>query len=294
LKLLLGIEVIMGDRSGASSEFQSVSGLNCDVRAGITLGRIAIYPLKSFDPILVDAAHVLANGALEHDRRFALVDSAGRFVNAKRTALIHTLQVQLDPTTRTLTARRRSDETLFEWQIDSQRPSVERWFSECLSTDVTLVEDDAGGFPDDGEAAGPTVVSTRTLQTVAAWFPGLNLDLVRLRFRANLETSAAEPFWEDRLFGDSPNSARPFRIGDVILAGTNPCQRCVVPSRDPATGMIWPGFSKHFSDLREAQLPAWAPRGRFDHFHRLTVNTRLLDRGSGLIRIADPLELIEP
>lgn len=257
-----------------------------------TLTRIAIHPLKSFDPILVDSASVLANGALQHDRRFAFVDSAGRFVNAKRTALIHALQVQLDPDARTLTVKRRCDETALQWQIDSERTAVERWFSEYFSVDVTLVEDDAGGFPDDGEATGPTVVSTESLQTVASWLPGLTIDQVRLRFRANLEFSAAEPFWEDRLFGTAADTARSFRIGDVLLAGTNPCQRCVVPSRDPVTGEIWPEFSRRFSQYRSEQLPAWAPRGRFDHFYRLTVNTRLIDRGGGLVRIGDPVELV--
>ncbi len=257
-----------------------------------TLTRIAIHPLKSFDPILVDSAPVLANGALQHDRRFAFVDSAGRFVNAKRTALIHSLQVVLDPGTRTLTAKRRSDETTHQWQIDAQRPAVERWFSEYFSVDVTLVEDDAGGFPDDAEATGPTVVSTQTLQAVADWFPGLTIDQIRLRFRANLEISAAEPFWEDRLFGAATDTARPFRIGDVLLAGTNPCQRCVVPSRDPVTGAIWPEFSRQFSQHRSEQLPAWAPRGRFDHFYRLTINTRLIGPSGGLIRIGDPVELV--
>ncbi len=256
-----------------------------------TLTRIAIYPLKSFDPILVDSAPVLANGALQHDRRFAFVDSAGRFVNAKRTALIHSLRVVLDPGTRTLTVRRRTDETARQWQIDAERPAVERWFSEYFSIDVTLVEDD-DGFPDDGEATGPTVVSTQTLQAVADWFAGLTIDQTRLRFRANLEISAAEPFWEDRLFGTATDTARPFHIGDVLLAGTNPCQRCVVPSRDPVTGAIWPEFSRQFSQYRSEQLPAWAARGRFDHFYRLTVNTRLIGRGSGLIRIGDAVELV--
>ena len=256
------------------------------------VSRIAIHPLKSFDPILVESAQVLANGALQHDRRFALVDSAGRFINAKRTPLIHSLCVQLDPGTRTLTATQRTGEIPRQWQIDSQRPDLERWFSAYFSMDVTLVEDDAGGFPDDGAAPGPTVVSTATLQAIAEWFPGLTVDQVRLRFRANLEIAAAEPFWEDRLFGTAPDSVRPFRVGDVLLAGTNPCQRCVVPSRDPVTGSIWPGFSQQFSQRREEQLPPWAPRGRFDHFYRLAVNTRLIGRGSGVIRIGDPVELM--
>ena len=259
-----------------------------------TLDKILIYPLKSFDPIVVVEAHVLANGALQYDRQFAFVDSAGKFVNAKRTALIHPLQVRLDPVTRTLVARKRSDASTRQWHIDSGRSGLERWFSEYFTLDVTLQEHDAGGFPDDVEATGPTVVSTATLETVASWFPGLTIDQVRLRFRANLEIGGVEPFWEDCLFGSGAGVARPFQIGDVLLAGTNPCQRCVVPSRDPATGQVLPEFARRFSQLRAAQLPAWAARDRFDHFYRLTVNTRLIGRGSGRIQVGDSTELQAP
>lgn len=255
------------------------------------LSRIAIYPLKSFDPILVDEAEVLSNGGLQHDRRFALVDSAGKFVNAKRTPLVHRLEVLLDPVARTLSVGIRTDESRQRWQIDSERDLVERWFSEYFGTDVTLVENTDGGFPDDLEAPGPTIVSQATLQSVAGWFGGLSLDQVRLRFRANLELTDCDSFWEDRLYGASDGVARAFRLGEVILAGTNPCQRCVVPTRDAATGEVWPEFSKRFAALRDAQLPDWAPRARFNHYYRLAVNTRLISNGSGRIRIGDPVEL---
>ena len=257
-----------------------------------TLTRIAIYPLKSFDPILVREVRVLANGALEYDRRFAFVDSMGAFVNAKRTALIHPLQVHLDPVTRTLTAGRRTDDTLQQWNLDLQRSDIEHRFSRYFSMDVTLRESVTGGFPDDGEAAGPTIVSMASLQAVADWFPGLTVDQVRLRFRANLEVEGVEPFWEDRLFGSVANTARPFKIADVLLAGTNPCQRCVVPSRDPESGDVWPQFARQFSEYRAAKLPAWAPRERFDHFYRLTVNTRLIAPGSSRIQVGDNVELL--
>ena len=60
------------------------------------LARIAIYPLKSFDPLPVNEAVVLPNGALQHDRQFALVDPTGKFINAKRTPAVHGLVLELD------------------------------------------------------------------------------------------------------------------------------------------------------------------------------------------------------
>src|SRR5205085_3132039 len=119
----------------------------------------------------------------------------------------------------------------------------------------------------------------------------LTLDQVRLRFRANLEIGDVEPFWEDRLFG-AAGAVQPFRIGPVLLGGTNPCQRCVVPSRDPATGEIWPEFARQFAQQRAALLPAWSRRDRFDHFYRLTVNTRLIAETTEHLRIGDAIKLV--
>lgn len=259
-----------------------------------TLSKIAVYPLKSFDPIHVTEAHVLPNGALEHDRRFAFVDSSGKLVNAKRFATIHPLEVKLDPTSRTLCVRLKSDDKTSIFDIDSHRQELDRWFSDYFAMGVTLVESTVGGFPDDDEAPGPTIVSTSSLQLVTEWFAGMTLEEVRLRFRANLEIADVEQFWEDRLFNSKNSGDRLFRIGGVLFGGSNPCQRCVVPSRDSVTGKVWPEFAKKFSELRAASLPTWAARDRFDHFYRLTVNTRLVNPGNCILRTGDPVELIEP
>ncbi|MEK6260706.1 MAG: MOSC domain-containing protein, partial [Planctomycetota bacterium] len=101
-----------------------------------------------------------------------------------------------------------------------------------------------------------------------------------------------EPFWEDRLFrADSTHPLQPFRIGSVMFEGTNPCQRCVVPSRDPSTSEVWPEFARRFAELREQHLPLWATRERFNHFYRLTTNTRGVGSSGGLIRVGYSVEL---
>ena len=164
------------------------------------------------------------------------------------------------------------------------------------------------GFPDDGLAAGPTIVSTASLEAVCEWFPGMALDEARRRFRTTLEidaTSGAEPrhanghlalaerlpaFWEDQLFADSESSVVRFKIGDVAFEGSNPCARCPVPARDSQTGTNDDGFQKRFTDLRRAQLPPWAPAERFDHFYRLATNTRVPSTECGkLLRLGDSL-----
>jgi len=63
----------------------------------------------------------------------------------------------------------------------------------------------------------------------------MTTDQTRARFRANLEVDGVPPFWEDQLYGQRGTTVR-FSIGDFLFDGVNPCQRCVVPARDPITG----------------------------------------------------------
>ncbi|MGQ0634918.1 MAG: MOSC domain-containing protein [Planctomycetaceae bacterium] len=254
------------------------------------LARILIYPLKSFDPIEVSEATVLPDGALEHDRQFALFDSEGRVVNGKRTLAVHRLRTQFDLAAGTITLEAGAARRTF--RLDADRAALEAWLSEHLGTPLTLRENRDGGFPDDGESPGPTVISTPTLVEVAGWFPGLTLDEVRLRFRANLEIDGVEPFWEDRLYGEEGDAVA-FQIGSVSFLGTNPCQRCVVPTRSPFTGARTAEFTSLFEERRYEALPFWATRSRFDHFYRLATNTRPASRAGGVIRVGDEVRIAE-
>jgi uncharacterized protein YcbX len=251
------------------------------------LAHILIYPIKSFDGVAVESARVLPSGALEHDRRFALIDADGRPLNAKRTAQMHLLRSRFDLTTGKVTIAGHGEPRTFSLATD--RTVLAAWLSDFFGMPLRLEENAAAGFPDDTEAPGPTVISTATLEAVASWFPGLTLDEVRRRFRANLEIEGVEPFWEDRLYSEEGQSV-PFQIGPVRLEGTNPCQRCVVPTRSPDTAERYENFAKIFEHHRQATLPDWATRSRFNHFYRLAVNTRPGARG-GEVRVGDAVDL---
>ena len=197
------------------------------------------------------------------------------------------------------------------------------WFSVFFEQQI-IVRYSENGFPDDTIASGPTIVSTASLQAVCEWFPpspkgfpGISLEEARQRFRATLEIDAscsagrapfARPaalsassvahaksemlpaFWEDQLFGEDERSVVRFKIGDVNFEGSNPCARCPVPPRNPLTGENLDGFQKRFSQLRESTLPPWSPRPRFDHFYRLSTNTRVAPTEANKpLRLGDPL-----
>jgi uncharacterized protein len=237
------------------------------------LSKILIYPIKSLDGVEVTQATILPGGALNHDREFALFDQQGRVVNGKRTAKIHTLRSSYDLTARTVALRiQDSDRPAETFHLDADRSPLESWFSDFFGYAVTLQQNLHRGFPDDTDASGPTVVSVGTLQTIADWFPELSLKEVRDRFRTNLEIADAPPFWEDQLFGEAGQQVA-FQIGQVTLLGNNPCQRCVVVTRDAATGEAYPNFQKQFVAQRRATLPTWTTPSRFNHFYRLTLNT---------------------
>lgn len=242
----------------------------------VRVTRITIYPMKSLAGIEVSNAAVLDGGVLQFDRRWAIMDRQGKFVNGKRTSRIHELVADFDLTKTSIRIGSRDDDSQTAFSLVDERAGLGRWLSKFFGYEVSVVENSEVGFPDDLEAPGPTVISTETLAEIASWFDGLTLDDVRHRFRANIELATSGPFWEDCLFG-SANSPVHFRMGNVCFEGTNPCARCVVPSRDPNFGTVYPGFAAEFAKRREASLPSWTEPTRFDHFYRAAVNTRLVE-----------------
>jgi MOSC domain-containing protein len=236
------------------------------------LSRILIYPVKSLEPVSVDQISVLKSGALAGDRAFGLFDAEDKFVNGKRHPRVHHLRSAYDPVTYTLTLSRADSSSSSQFHIDRQRSELHEWLTEFFGFPVTLKHNSEVGFPDDLDCPGPTIISTATLTEVAGWFPPLDAAQLRLRLRANLELSASAPFWEERLYAAKGMRVR-FRIGDVLFHGNNPCQRCVVPPRDPLTGEGYPNFAKIFAERRKQTLPVWAEASRFNHYYRLAINT---------------------
>jgi uncharacterized protein len=254
------------------------------------LARIDIFPVKSLDGVSVAQARVLESGALKGDRTYALFDAQNRCVNAKRNAAIHRLRSTFSDDGGLITIAVDGHDSVATFHLQDQRPALEAWLGDYFQQPVTLQENCDLGFPDDTNAAGPTVISTATLEAVAPWY-GISLDDARRRFRTNLEIDGVPAFWEDQLFGADDSPVR-FAIGDVVLEGINPCQRCIVPTRDALTGTATPNFQKTFAQQRVATLPAWAPTLRFNHFYKLAVNTNIANQEGQHLNVGDGVRLI--
>jgi hypothetical protein len=234
-----------------------------------TLERIFIYPIKSMDGVSVNQATIGVAGSLAGDREFAFLDEKGDFVNGKRYPKMIQIRARFDLGTRRVTLRLSGTAV---YSLDDDRAELSRAVGSFLGVKIALESNPAGGFPDDTEAHGPTVISRETLSEVARWFPGLSQAQMLLRFRPSIVIGECEPFWEDRLVAPQGTTV-PFSLGDVSINGAKACQRCAVPSLDPMSAQAYPQFQRIFVARREQFLPEWAERARFDHFYRLAVNT---------------------
>jgi uncharacterized protein YcbX len=249
------------------------------------LGRISIFPIKSLDGISVQSVKFTAGGILENDRVFAIYDTEGKVVNGKRTARVHDLRSQFDPQIREVRLWQK-DESPAQFPLDDLT-SLGKWLSGFFGVAVEVCQETEKGFPDDREAFGPTIVSEASLRAVQSWYDGLTLESVRRRFRTNLELIDGEAFCEDRLFGTA-GELKPFQIGDVKFFGHNPCQRCVVPTRDPDSGQGVANFQKSFMEQRKNSRPEWSNATRFNHFYRFAINTSVPPSEAGKeLRVGD-------
>ncbi len=251
------------------------------------VARLFVYPIKSLDPVAVDRVTILESGALKGDRTWAIFDRADNFVNGKRHQKIHALRSEFELATNVLSLRIQGTEQTVTFDLQQESEAVCNWLETYFVFPVKIKQNLSMGFPDDTVSPGATIISTATLEAISSWYPELDTEDIRRRFRANVEIAGVPAFWEDRLF-TTPEQTVKFKVGNVEFVGVNPCQRCVVITRDPETGKSYPKFQKTFINQRKKTLPEWTERSRFNHFFRLAINTRLPPTEAGkLIEIGD-------
>jgi uncharacterized protein YcbX len=291
------------------------------------LASIQRFPIKSLDPERRERATLTDTGALVGDREWAILDrpagasydpttadvtGTGDYVNGKKTDAVHRLRSRFHAEREggpAVSLRRQSEDPsdarrfdLYRGESDRENGDDETRIEETVHAEIdewltayfdrpVSVRRERAGHHDDRERHGPTVVSTATLREIASWFD-FDLDSARRRFRANLEIGGVPPFWEDRLFDDEGRVVT-FRVGDVVIEGVHPCQRCVVPGRDPDTGTQTESFRETFIRRRRETLPPWAESDRFDHPFRLMVNTRVPTASAEqVVSVGDSIEVI--
>ena len=256
------------------------------------LSRITIFPVKSLDGITLQKSTITKGGCLLHDREFALIDENGSFIIGKSNSLVHTLRSAVDFENETISLRPDTDETWNHFHLKKEKTEIESFLTGHFGIKTKLIQNVTGRFLDIPDISGATILSTASLQEVSSWFDHMNLDETRKRFRATLEIDGVPAFWEDHLFSHEDRAIE-FTVGDVTLYGNSPRARCVVPTRNPDTGVITHAFPKSFSRHRASTLPQWSNLEEYRHHYYLTVNCLIPPTEIGkTIETGNPIKII--
>jgi hypothetical protein len=254
--------------------------------------RLQVFPVKGLDGVEVETIRISDAGTAAGDREYAMCDpDADRIetgedmltlaYNGKQTDRLHDVRTAFDAGTHTLTVEPKDggERRSFDLSTEEGRADAGAWLGDFIDDPVDLRRREPPSFVDRPDA-GPSVISTATLEEVASWFADMTVDGARRRLRANVEVGGVPAFWEDRFVGDDTPG---FAVGAdaVRFEGDEPCARCVVPSRDPETGDPLPEFRQRFVERREATFPEWADRDAFEHLYTVMLISRVPEVSRG-------------
>lgn len=267
--------------------------------ADVQLSAITVYPIKSAAGIPLDRAAVDDFG-LRHDRRWMLVDGAGRFLTQRVLPRLALIRVALTDEALEVTAPGMPPlEVPFEpvrpvaRQVEVWRDrcealgydgGVSRWFAEFLGVECGLVY-----FPADGaRPADPAHAPPGTRVGFADGFPFLLISQASLddlnarldarhqppvpmnRFRPNLVIDGCAPFAED--------GWREIRVGGIRFTLVKPCARCSIPAVDQATGERGTEPTRTLATYRRRDGKVWFGQNLVHH-----------DRG--MLRVGDAVSV---
>jgi len=259
------------------------------------LSGVYVYPIKSCGGISLQGADLEATG-LRHDRRWMLVDEAGRFMSQRRHPRMALISPSLAPDRLVVRAPGMPDLEIplggehaeridVEVWGDAQRGEpvgghADRWFGRFLGAPCRLVrkpEDDlrpvdsayarsgdqtsfADGFP-------LLLISEASLEDLNG---RLERPVPMDRFRPNLVVRGCGPYAED--------GWDEVRVGGTVFRVAEPCPRCAITTVDQGSGERGKEPLKTLATYRKAGGEVW--------FGRNLIHTSL-----GTVRVGDPVEV---
>jgi len=262
----------------------------------VQLSGIFVYPIKACAGISLERSEVVERG-LAFDRRYMLVDRSGTFISQRevhRLCLVKTafagdsIRVTADGAG-ALELPRRPDDAELEprpyqvWDSSGRalrHPQGSRWFSELLDDEVSLLYmPDSERREVNPKRARPgdivsfadgyplLLISEASLRDLNARLP---VPLEMRRFRPNLVISGCEPYAEDGFAS--------LRIGALSLRGVKRCDRCVVTTLDPDTGVPGKEPLRTLAQYRREDGKVW-------------FGMNLIHDGPGWLQVGDPVYL---
>lgn len=257
------------------------------------LSGLFVYPIKACGGIALGAADVVERG-LADDRRYMLVDRTGTFITQRevpRLSLVSTafagerVEVSTPGKTSLALPRQPPSGAALERHVYQvwedfgnalRHAEGSRWFSEFLNDEVSLVY-----MPDsERRAVNPKRARPGDIVSFADAYPLLLISEASLddlnqrlaepvemrRFRPNLVISGCAPYAED-FFAE-------LSIGGVAFRGVKRCERCVVTTVNPETGVQGKEPLRTLSHYRLEDDKVW-------------FGMNLIHDGSGTLRLGD-------
>jgi uncharacterized protein YcbX len=256
------------------------------------VSRIRIYPIKALDPVELQEAEVGVH-SLRFDREFAMITQDQRYMNSKRTGRVNELKAHYELPDYMVHLSPRAGGTTRSFHLVNQKQELESYLKAFFGEPVSLVQNTQGQLMDIPTASSVTIVSEGSLRSLQQEFSDLTLEDIRLRFRATIELSGVNPYWEENLVGE-PGVGTRIQVGEVEMIGVSPRARCNVPPRDPLTGVTDKTFVKRMIRSREATLPEGSHLPAYGNLYHLTINTYIPETQKGKwIRVGDELKIIE-
>ncbi len=231
------------------------------------LSGLMIYPVKSLAGIELRQSEVDRFG-LRHDRRWMVVDAAGKFLSQRKLPQMTLIRQTLSADGLTLSTEGKPDLhlPLTPREIDRIEVDVwhdhchaipsgseaDTWLSEALGQPCRLVY-----FPDGEERpVDPEYAESQDRTAFSDGFPLLLISEASLedlnarleqklpisRFRPNLIVSGCNAYAEDNW--------RQIRIGELDCRVVKPCSRCTITTVDPKTAQRGPEPLKTLAGYR--------------------------------------------
>jgi uncharacterized protein YcbX len=261
------------------------------------VSQLVIYPIKSCRGIEVEQAQVGATG-FEHDRKWMVVGDDGRFLSQREHHRLALVRVQLAGDRLRLDAPGLNALEVISdggavptsrvqvWDDEcaavDEGAEAARWLSQHLGCEARLVR----MADDDARPLGSSTAQPGDRVSFADGFPfllissasldGLNrrlsLPVPMDRFRPNIVIDRCEPHAED--------GWNRVLIGEVPFRCAKPCARCVVTTVDQATGERGREPLRTLSTYRTVD-------------GQVLFGQNLVHEGRGLIRVGDPVEVLD-
>ncbi len=113
-----------------------------------TVSRITIYPIKSLDGVSLQKCMITEGGCLLHDRRYAIADANGKFINGKANPLVHSLRSAIDFEKEMISFRHHDEATWNQFDLENEKAAIDTYLSDFFKTPAKLIRNKNGRFLD--------------------------------------------------------------------------------------------------------------------------------------------------